>query len=364
MPRFQVTQTMNLRRAPGTASQIDGQLFSGAQFDSDGIRTPANGYNWLEISGARLYIADFGVRDVSITPNPKPVPNPTPTPQARKSIGVHVAGSGNYGDIVGVAERAAKAGSPIPLMVIVNHTGLGEEIKRVSPSTVTVFRHVFGTDDPSPFGQNEFDSGWWDGDKWFDHMWQWHSQARGIDFHQMYNECSFGGNGQSAVYAARVRKFEIELMTRANERNVHVTIGNYMPGVPEQKHIDELKPALAFAEAHGHALCYHAYTDASNDIGFESNKEWFALRWVNWVVAYPKLQVILGEAGHFNSPRFRGEWDMLSLMTELDTLLQPLRKAGRKVAAAYWTISGQLDRNWQHDDFTPSLPAYEKWLKG
>lgn len=363
MPRFQVTQTMNLRRAPGTASQIDGQLFSGAQFDSDGIRTPANGYNWLEIGGARLYIADFGVRDVSITPNPKPVPNPNPTPQARKSIGVHVAGSGNYGDIVGVAERAAKAGSPIPLMVIVNHTGLGEEIKRVSPSTVTVFRHVFGTDDPSPFGQSEYDSGWWDGDKWFDHMWAYHSQARGIDFHQMYNECSFGGNGQSAMYAARVREFEIELMTRANERNVHVTFGNYMPGVPEQRHIEELKPALAFAEVHGHPLCYHAYTSKDRDATFSFDADWYALRWVKWVEAYPNLRVILGEAGHFNSPRYRGVPDMLALMGELDGLLQPLRKAGHKVDAAYWTICGQNDINWRWDDWTNELSSYETWLK-
>lgn len=364
MKTFEVIQTMNLRRAPGTAQTVDGTLYRGARFQSDGERIEANGYKWLRVGNARLYIADSGVKEIADDHMPPPV-DPLPTPVlARKSVGVHVAGSGNYGDIVGVAKRAAEAGSPIPLVVIVNHTGLGEEIKRVSPSTITVFRHVFGTDDPSPFGQNEYDNGWADGRAWFERMWTYHSQARGIDFHQMYNECSFGGNGQSTVYAARVRKFEIELMERANEQGVKVTIGNYMPGVPEQRHIEELKPALAFAEAHGHALCYHAYTDASNDIGFESNKEWFALRWVNWVAAYPKLQVILGESGFFNSPRFRGVNHMLRAMAELDSLLKPLRNGGRKVAAAWWTISGQLDRNWQYDDFTPSLPAYEKWLKG
>ncbi|MBX3065350.1 MAG: M23 family metallopeptidase [Anaerolineae bacterium] len=280
-----------------------------------------------------------------------------------KSVGIHVAFNGNPGDILGVVDRLAKAGRPVPLVVVVTDSTLCEAIKQVSPTTTTVYRYVAGPGDPSPFGRDENAAGWRNGADWFEEFWLQHSKVKGVDFHQMYNEVSFANNTQSEAYARKVNQFELELMQRANERGVKVTIGNYMPGVPEKRHIDQLRPALAFAEQFGHALCYHAYTYPNNPTSFSDQAEFFALRWKSWLDPYPRLRVVLGEAGIFTSPRFRGTDTLVQMMTELDILLKPLRAAGRRVDAAYWTIRGQNDANWRFDDFTNALNEYEMWMK-
>ena len=291
---------------------------------------------------------------------------PSPIPTAKKPIGIHVAGSGDIGDLLGVAERLYKNGTPIPAVMIISDPGLCKAVKDVSPATDVYYRWVASASDPGPFdGMDENGNGSIvSGRMWFDHMWARHSQATKADYHQMYNECSFGGNGQNATYAVRVNEFEQQLMTRANELGVKVTIGNYMPGVPEALHIERLRPAFAMAEQHGHALCYHAYTSVTRDASFIADAPYFALRWVEWVKQFPKLKIILGETGHYNSPRFRGVPDMLNGMTELSNLLMPLMDSGRDVRACWWTIRGQNDMLWKVDDWTPYLTDYEQWMKG
>jgi murein DD-endopeptidase MepM/ murein hydrolase activator NlpD len=302
-----------------------------------------------------------------IVPDPSPDPRRAPQPQpglTGSAIGVHVAFTGHHGDLLGVVERLARAGRPVPLVVVVTDTTLCADIKRLSPQTTTLYRFVSGAVDPRPFGDHEDAPGWRDGRQWFDEFWDQHghSQVRGVDFHQMYNEVSFAQNTQSEAYARRVAQFELDFMHRANERGAKVTIGNYMPGVPEQRHIEQLRPALAFAEQFGHALCYHAYTYPNRDTSFTELAEYFALRWKRWVDPYPRLRVLLGEVGIFNSPRFRDAGTLIRMMEELDLMLRPLRAAGRRVDAAYWTIRGQNDNNWRHDDWTHALADYERWM--
>lgn len=286
-------------------------------------------------------------------------------PALGKAIGIHIAGSGVIGDLLDVAERLHKASAPIPLAVVVSDPGLCQRIKDVSPATVVLYRWVTSDKDAGPFDNLKADGTGTvaNGAAWFDQLWTRHSQAIGADFHQLKNECSFGGNGQSDLYAARVASFELEVMRRANERGVKVTIGDFMPGVPEQHHIDQMRAAFAFAETHGHALCYHAYTNRDADDTFTNGAAWYAMRWAEWVKPFPNLRVILGEAGRYNSPRFRTVGDMLRMMTELDSLLNPLRITGRDVRAAWWTIRGQDDIRWRLDDWTHALGNYEAWMK-
>lgn len=279
---------------------------------------------------------------------------------ANSAIGVHIAFNGHQGDIVGVNQRLAAAGVH-PLYVVVSDPGLANKLKDDNPLATVVYRWVEGPGDRSPFGQDENSPDWWNGAAWFDELWRRHSQAPLADFHQMYNEVSFAQNVQSEAYARKVNQFELELMRRANERGVKVTIGNYMPGVPEKRHIDQLRPAFAFAEQHRHALCYHGYSSKNNDATFSVDSDYFFLRWVPWVKDFPKLRVILGEVSHYNVPRFRGPDDLLARFKEADTLLAPLREAGRQVDVAYWSIRTQNDPNYTRDDFTPHLGVFEQY---
>lgn len=288
-----------------------------------------------------------------------------------KAIGIHVAGNGNIGDLVGVAERLYKAGKPIPALTIVSDPGLCAAIKTVSPTTIIFYRWVAGTSDPGPFDNLRDDGSGSvaDPEQWFNLMFERHSQAIGADVHQLYNECSFANNTQSVEYARRVGEFELQLMKVANAHGKKVTFGNYYVGTPEKRHVDAMRPAYTFAAAWGHWLNYHGYTSNADDSSFnsvvngENTAPFFSLRWVPFVEPYPGLKVLLGEAAPFNSPRYRGTDKLLQYMTELDDQLKPLRAAGREAFATYWTIRGQLDVNWKADDFTHDLLAYESWMK-
>lgn len=349
-----VITALRLRKAPNLKAAVVRMLERGETVAVGANRVNVDGYRWAQVTasdGKQGWCADRWLRLIDeVQPN---------------AVGIHVAGTGDIGDLLNVAARLHAAGRPIPLAVVVSDPGLVGAIKQRSPSTTVVYRWVASAEDGGPFDRLRADGS---GDvvdpgAWFYELWRRHSQAPQADFHQMYNECAFGGNAQSPAYARRVAEWELAFMQRADEVGAKVTIGNFMPGVPEQHHVDPMREAWRYAEQHGHALCYHAYTSAQNDASFQIDAQWYALRWVPFVAPFPKLKVILGEAGYYHSPRFRGEADMLTRMKELNAMLQPLREAGREVRAAYWTIRGQGDPQWRVDDWTASLPAYERWLK-
>ena len=355
------TDNLKLRISPELTGGVVRAMRKGEEVTLIGGTATCDGYDWTRITSWKNERGWVASKYLAIATTP-----PLPQPSVARSIGIHVAGSGDIGDLLGVARRLHEAGKPIPAVMIVSDPGLCKSIKDVSPTTDVYYRWVASDKDPGPFdGLNaNGDGAMPSGQQWFDRMWARHSQAVGADYHQMYNECSFGGNGQSAAYAVRVNEFEQQLMARANLQGVKVTIGNYMPGVPEALHIERLRPAFDMAERYGHVLCYHAYTNRDADATFGNAAEWYALRWVEWVKNFPKLKVILGETGHYNSPRFRGVPDLLNGMMEMSNLLTPLRDSGRDVRACWWTIRGQNDMLWRVDDWTPHLPDYERWMKG
>jgi hypothetical protein len=154
--------------------------------------------------------------------------------------------------------------------MVISDPGLCKMIKDRSPSTDVYYRWVTSDHDAGPFDSPDPRT-WTSGRLWFDYMWARHSQATGADYHQLYNECSFGGNTQDAAYAVAVNTFEMQMMERATQVGVKVTIGNYMPGVPEALHIERLRPAFDMAEKQGHVLCYHAYSSVRHDSDFTAD---------------------------------------------------------------------------------------------
>ena len=356
---------LKLRTSPELSGAAIRTLLKGEEVTLIGGTADCDGYDWTRVTSWKNERGWVASKYLAVNNQP-PTPKPTPKPTGLQGIGIHVAGSGNIGDLIGVAQRLHWNGTPIPAVMIVSDPGLCSAIKRVSPNTDVYYRWVASSSDPGPFDELRPTGAGSvvHGRLWFDHMWSRHSQAVGADYHQMWNECSFGGNGQSAEYAVKVCTFEQQFMQRANELGVKVTIGNFMPGVPEALHIERLRPSFDMAERSGHALCYHAYSSVNHDSDFTTDSKYFALRWVEWVKNFPKLKVILGETGHYNSPRFRGVTDLHNGMTEMSNLLSALRDSGRDVRACWWTIRGQADMLWNVDDFTPHLADYERWMKG
>jgi len=293
-----------------------------------------------------------------------------PTPKLIKPlyVGLHVGGNGDYGELLPTLKTFCDLGAPIPAVLVVSDPGLCKLIKEASPDTLVIYRWVAGETDPIPFAAlNDDGSGSvGSGAAWFDSLYTRHSQAVPYaDLHQMYNEASFGENKQNTTYAQRVGKFDLEMMQRADEVGIKVTFGNYMPGVPETRHLEAMRPALSYAQAHGHWFLYHAYdSPVENDGFFTINKDgmntltYFGLRNLYWLdVNYPRLNVISGETAHFQAPRYRGEADLAKVLREIQKMGEIANSPNRRWLFCYWLIKGQTHRLWKADDITPQLPT-------
>ncbi len=366
-PQYKVkTGPLRVRSAPSTSGAILTRLSAGDVLRISGD-IKANGYTWAQITEAQNGAAIGGyVAKEYLTvveggnPPPSPTPQPPPTPPAPRGtvrpIGIHVA-FGPYGDLVGVAERLYKAGTPIPFIVVVDHVGLCKEIKRVSPSTITVYRFVASAHDPSPFDLNMGGRAWVR--RMFDDFGN-HRLVEGCDYHQLENEWTFHGNAQDQAYAQRVNQFYLDAMAEAEARGVKITIGNFMPGVPDPAiYGDALRPAFQHAATHGHAALFHWYTLPTDDDSFVPGAEYMGLRLLRYLEGFRGLPILIGEASTFNAPRWRGITHGIQRWKELIAFLRPFPN----VKVAYWTVGGGNDIMWRGDDFTPYLHTYESLMK-
>jgi hypothetical protein len=230
--------------------------------------------------------------------------------------------------------------------LVVNHIGLPAEIKRVSPSTFVVWRRVFGADDPSPEAR-----GWPPARWWWDYLG---GVPAGADAIQGANEW-FIANDRPAQEFTRLRDWLLAWMDICTAYDTHTTYLDLAPGHLEMNQFEVLRPVFAQAEKQGHLLNYHAYSSDKFNWDMTVDARFFALRWVPWVKDYPRLRVLLGEAGSYNSPRFRDAGTTVAMMRQLQGLLAPYPQV---IGAAWWTLGGEPG-GWGADDWQVALGAYE-----
>lgn len=353
---LQTTDALNVRAAPGLAQTVLRVLPKGDVIKV-GQAVEKDSLTWRALASTPGWVAaKFLTPNISIPPLP-----PQPPPTSGATVGIHVAGSGDIGDLFGVVERSAKRGTPVPFMVVVNDRGIVETVKRLSPKTVVVFRGGIGEGDPSPYDEK----GNGDGAGWFERYY--HSYHAGVpaDYHQLYNEVSFGGNmphmndSERVAYARNAAQVDIAMMRRADAVGVKLAIGNYMPGVPDPTIFgDALKPVYEHAAKNGHAALFHWYSDPKAD-EMVTGAEYMCFRLLRYFQQWPNLPVLVGEMSVYESPRFRGPASMVRTWIDAARLVKPFRTAGMKLLIASWTIRGQTDSRWKLDDWTPMLGEYE-----
>lgn len=249
--------------------------------------------------------------------------------------------------------RLAQAGHPVPCVLVVNHDGLPAEIKRVSPSTVTVFRRVQGKDDPSPESM-----GWPGGEDWARRLEALNGYVPGADYIQGANEW-FTDNGRPAADFVKFRDFQLQWMTANTARGRHCTVLDLRPGHLEQNQFEVLRPVFEQAERQGHVINYHAYSSDKQNWDMTADAEYFALRWVPWLKDYPRLRIIFGEAGSYQAPRYRDVATTLLMMKQFKEILTPY--AAQVIGACWWTIAG-VPGDWAPDDWQAALAGYEGWM--
>lgn len=332
--------------------------------------TTDNGKSWQYGFAAKLLLK-IGIKP----PAPDPIPEPPPPPKTKRSyVGIHYAFSGSIGNTIAIFEQMSRDGYPPPGVLICSDPGLCKTIKDIDKRIRVFYRWVGSDHDPFPMsGDNNAQAA--NGRLWYNELFRRHSQAVPFaDVHVLHNEITFAGNTQDVEYAKRFNQFSMEMMERATQDGQKVTFGNFMPGVPEQKHIDAMADSFKYAEANGHWLNYHPYTsnkpqaDGSYfsldpDNGQPTNP-YFGLRAVAWCKPYPRLNVVGGEASYYNGPRNRGEAKFRLLINEMQTMAIPLNTELREWLFMVWTARGDQDMNWKFDDITPLLPAWADESRG
>lgn len=353
---MQTTDFLNVRAAPGLMQTVLRVLPKG-EVVRVGQSVEKDGLTWRELVDATGWVAaKFLTPNIVIPPLPAPVTGAT--------VGIHVAGSGEIGDLFGVVERSAKRGTPVPVMVVVNDRGIVETVKRLSPKTVVIFRGGVADGDPSPYDEK----GNGDGAGWFERIYGSYHAGVPADYHQLYNEVSFGGNmpqlsaSERLAYALNTAQVDLAMMRRADAQGVKLAVGNYMPGVPDPAVFgDALKPVYDHAARHGHAALFHWYSDPKAD-EMVTGAEYMCFRLLRYFQQWPGLPVLIGEMSIFEAPRFRGPASMARTWIDAARLVKPFREAGQKVLIASWTIRGQNDSRWKADDWTHILGDYEAKL--
>lgn len=242
----------------------------------------------------------------------------------------------------------------MPCVLVVNHDGLPAAIKAVSPSTYVVFRRVRGADDPSPA-----DRGWPSGEQWVRELEAMNGFPPGADAYQLCNEW-FTENSRPAAEFVRFRDFYLQLMDAMSARGRICTVLDLRPGHLELNQFEVLRPVFAQAERQGHILNYHAYGSTQQNWSMVDQAAYMTMRWVPWVRDYPRLRILFGEAGSYNSPRFRDAGTTLNMMREFHALLKPY--AAQVIGACWWTIAG-TPGNWGGDDWASTLSQYERWQR-
>jgi hypothetical protein len=353
------TSGLRARIAPGTTYATKTILNFGVRVEVEKNTVLANTYNWAKVVSSPTDTAAVGcyVAVEFLGPDTDPKP-PSPPPVSSNTLGIHVAYNGNVGDLMGVLDRANKAGNPVPFVLVVSDPGLVSAIKRVSPQTIVIYRWVAGDEDPSPFDIN----GNGDGAAWVHNLMYRHSQAPEADYHQFFNEVSFSGNGQSLEYARNVARVEMDMCRtlHANYPGFKMTGGNYMPGVPDPfKYGAELKPLYDMLNANGDAALFHWYSTPEADSSMQNGATWMCTRILDYFDQWPNMPVFIGEMGLYNSPRFRGVDSERATWRDTTNIVRPYRTRGRKIWIASWTIRGQDSFKWRPDDWTPHLNVYE-----
>lgn len=263
----------------------------------------------IENNWARLQTADnltawvsaqYIVRDVE------------PTPVAYRKIGIHLHIGNNIEACLQLYSDCFQAGKPLPIAVVINNVGLANAIKRVSPPTFVVFRGGITGDalDVLDLTQNNTDANIVAGRKRFEQRYT----PCNADAWQIANEHYDKGHEPWKVKA--MAEFYVGAMFAAEAKDVKITVGDFSTGTPEDEDLPLLAPMLQKANDDGHYLNYHSYA-APGVFDMTYAAEWFALRFERIIRGYPKLMVVLGEAGGFgqNGP------DPMSLFRQLQAML-------------------------------------------
>ncbi len=320
------------------------------------------------------------------TAQPTQPPPPTPTPTipwpeplkapGRSKLGLHVQWN-NSPDIMEFIRRYKPA-----VVKGVDDLGFMEEVKKVSPSTVTIGRLSRDSQntegDPIQAARAYVARNLED---YKHHPW--------VDYWEGLNEP--GVRGRMDWYAT----YEAERVRLMAEHGLRCAIGSFSTGVPEWEEIPMFLPAIRAAQRYNGVLALHEYDAPTFQRSVGSglpgrpsypNRGALALRYRWWYEDFLKprglvIPLVITEAGvdgtisNHPGPKGRGWWDYIgywkdqglgedgvrAYIEQLAWYDAELQKDAYVIGFAVFT-AGPMGEDWRSFDITPVLRQIAAWV--
>ena len=240
------------------------------------ISTDGAGNQWAQTPRGWLTITDGGTATAQLETVRKcdilqaNVPDTT-------LLGLHVLNGTRDTEVLSFVRRMLDSGHPVGTVKGMNSTeNLLNQIKAISPQTVTVYRSMLSSDGfgDCPIDARKSPDPAKTAQRWMDGLEPYWSQVN-ADYYEVVNECP--------ATLQWLNDFMIEVMKIANERGRCLLLFSFSGGTPDMQEFNTVLPAYQYAVEHPcqpgrtHGIAMHAYSMEDGQMLSESDK-WIALR--------------------------------------------------------------------------------------
>ncbi len=271
-----------LRNAPNVAAPAIGTAFEREWLNVLEVTTDTSGVLWVHTAAGWLPLNENGVTTAQLETVWACDVLTGRTPW-RTLAGLHIINDTRHDEVLSFVRLMRDSGIPVGTVKGLNGTeGLLDEIKRISPETVIVYRSLHNSegdrDCPAPYEQLQDPNHLPDpvslAQRWYAGYKGYWDQVN-ADYYEYINECT-----PSAEWLAQ---FSIEMMRLANEEGRCLLLFSFSGGHPEMDEFDALLPAYRYAveqpcqPGRTHGIALHAYSAADDQPASESGV-WLARR--------------------------------------------------------------------------------------
>jgi hypothetical protein len=286
-PAIITAPQVTLYASPDPNAETVGTATERMKLDVSELLTDSAGNRWANTSGGWLMLTDQAVLDSMraceiLLGN---LPDTT-------LFGLHVINGTRDEEVLALVRRLQEAGHPMGTLKGLNGAeALLNEVKAISPETITVFRSLHSPRgvvdcpaEPGQYGDPVSTAQWW-----MDGM-QGYWDAVQADYFEIMNECP--------ATLEWIAQFSVEAMRIANEQGRCLLIFSFPGGTPDINQFDALLPAYQYAVEHPcasgrqHGISIHAYGLEDFELASES-KVWVTFR---HRIFYERLLKVLPEA--------------------------------------------------------------------
>jgi hypothetical protein len=282
---------VTLYTSPDTTSQAAGTAVEREKLTVSQITTDASGAQWANTERGWLLLGPQSatlerMRSCEILLGVQP---------DTTLMGLHVLNGTSDEAVLRFVQRMLDSGHPLGTIKGLNGTeGLLNEVERISPQTVTVYRSLLvkgigESDCPRPLYDLETPDPVETARDWMERLKPFWDSVN-ADFYEYMNECP--------APLEWISDFSIEAMRIANEQGRCLLLFSFPGGNPDVDLLDKLFPALQYAVDHPcqpgrtHGIALHAYSPSESELVSESGV-WLTQR---HRVIYERIQQYLPAA--------------------------------------------------------------------